>query len=131
MVLVSPDGRSVAGKTAEGISIYPVEGGGAPRPIPGGLPSDIPIQWSSDGTTIYVQATDEPNLTLYRLDLATGRRDRWMELAPRDRTGLVRYGPRIRGPGLSITPDGRFYAYTYFTDQSRLVLAEVGPDWWK
>ncbi len=50
---------------------------------------------------------------------------------PPDRTGLLRYGPRIRGPGLSVTPDGRFYAYTYFTDQSRLVLAQVGPGWWR
>ena len=46
-------------------------------------------------------------------------------------TGFLRYGTRIVGPGLTITPDGRYYAYTYFTDQSRLVLADVGPDWWK
>ena len=73
---------------------------------------------------------EEP-LALYRLDLATGRRERWKQLAPPDMTGFLRYGSRIKGPGLSITPDGRYYAYTYFTDQSRLVLTDAGPNWWK
>jgi Tol biopolymer transport system component len=131
-LLVSPDGLRVAAKTIEGNSVIcRTDGGGRPRPIEGSLPDDLLVQWSSDGRTIYVKGGEDQPLTLYRLDLATGRRERWKELAPPDLTGFLRFGPRMRGVGVSVTPDGRFYAYTFFTDSSRLVLGEVGPGWWK
>jgi Tol biopolymer transport system component len=130
-VLVSPNGREIAGVTGEGIFTLPVDGESSPRRINGGLSKDVPIQWSSDGKSIYVAATDDPRLRLYRLDLATGRRELWKELAPSDSAGFLRYGPRIRGVGITLTPDGQSYAYTYFTDESRLVLARGDPNWWK
>ena len=135
-MLVSPDGLTIAGKADQelGFRLYRADGEGPPRAVPGALPGDVLIRWSSDGRTIYaysVDDIDEPRLTLYRLDLATGRRERWKELAPPDMTGFVRYGPPIRGVGVSITPNGLFYVRSYFTDQSRLVLAEAGPNWWK
>jgi hypothetical protein len=37
----------------------------------------------------------------------------------------------MRGVGFAVSPDGRGYAYTYFTDQSRLTLIEGERDWWK
>jgi Tol biopolymer transport system component len=130
--LVSPDGRTVTIWTwDEGVYFYSADGEENPRPVRGALGSDAPWRWSSDGKTIYLWAIDEEPPALYRLDLATGRRERWKQLAPPDMTGFLRYGSRIAGPGLTITPDGRYYAYTYFTDQSRLVLTDAGPDWWK
>jgi hypothetical protein len=129
--LVSPDGRTVTLMTHEGVYFYSADGEENPRPVRGALGNDVPIQWSSDGTTIYTWAFGEEPLTLYRLDLATGRRQRFKQLAPPDMTGFLRYGSRLMGPGVTVTPDGRYYAYTYFTDQSRLVLAEAEPDWWK
>jgi eukaryotic-like serine/threonine-protein kinase len=129
--LVSPDGRTVSMWTYEGVSFYPADGEEPPRPIRGALGTDIPWGWSADGKTIYLWAHEEEPLAFYRLDLATGRRERWKQLAPPDMTGFLRYGGGIAGPGLTITPDGRYYAYTYFTDQSRLALTDAGPDWWK
>ncbi len=129
--IVSPDGRTVTLITHEDVYFYAADGEENPRPIRGALGGDAPIRWSSDGKTIYLWAYNEEPLALYRLDLATGRRERWKQLAPPDMTGFLRYGSRIAGPGLTITPDGRYYAYTYFTDQSRLVLTDAGPDWWK
>ena len=130
--VVSPDGRLVAGgQGATDHIIYAADGSGPPRPVAGAHPRDSFVRWAADGGTIVLYGLDEQPLTLYRLDLATGRRERWKTLAPPDMTGFLRYGPRIRGPGLCVTPDGRYYAYTYFTDQSRLVLAEGGRTWWK
>jgi dipeptidyl aminopeptidase/acylaminoacyl peptidase len=129
--LVSPDGRWIAGSTLEGLHlIYPADGEGRPRPIEGALPEDFLVQWSSDGRAMYVRGGEEQPLVLYRIDLGTGRRERWKELAPPDLAGFLEYGSGPRG--IRVTPDGRFYAYTYFTIvTSRLTLTDVGPNWWK
>ncbi len=129
-ILVSPDGRRIAGNTPDGVHwIYPTDGEGRPQRIAGILPEDTPIQWSADGKTIYLRGAEERPLTLYTVDLATGRRERWKELAPPDPTGFQGYAT---GPGtVRVTPDGRYYAYTYLTDSSRLILGEGTADWWK
>jgi hypothetical protein len=41
------------------------------------------------------------------LDLATRKRELWLELGPLDRVGLVRSVERT-----NLTPDGRSYCYT-------------------
>ena len=128
--LVSPDGHEIAGTTIEGLQlIYRADGEGRPRAIEGALPDDLLVQWSADGKAIYVRGGEEGPLTTYRLDLATGRRDRWKDLAPPDPAGLLEYesGPK----GVRITPDGRFYVYTYYSDMERLTLTDLGPNWWK
>ena len=127
--VVSPDGRDILGGEEGTLEIYPVDGG-RPRPLRGGVDGDIPFQWSSDGK-IYVRGTEDLPLTLYRIDPATGRRERWKELAPAERTGFLSYAPTMVGLGVSISRDGRTYAYSYLTDMNRLVLIDVGPDWWK
>jgi len=128
--LVSPDGREIAGSTLEGLQlIYRVDGQGRPRSIDGALPEDFLVQWSADGKSIVVRGSEEQPLTLYRIDLATGRRERWKELAPPDLTGFLEYhtGPA----GVRVTPDGRFYAYSFYTDSEKLTLTNLGKNWWK
>ena len=128
--LVSPDGSEIAGTTLEGLHlIYRADGEGTPRAIEGALPEDFLVQWSADGKTIYVRGGEEQPLTLYRLALGSRRRERWKELAPADLTGFVEYGSGPRG--VRVTPDGQFYAYTFFTDSGRLTLWDAGPNWWR
>jgi hypothetical protein len=127
---VSPDGRAIAASTQDGLHlIYRSDGEGRPRTIEGALPEDLLVQWSADGKAIYVRGGEEKPLTVYRVELPTGRRERWKELAPPDPTGFLEYqaGPA----GVRITPDGRFYAYSFFTEQSKLTLTDLGPNWWK
>jgi dipeptidyl aminopeptidase/acylaminoacyl peptidase len=128
--LVSPDGREIAGTTMEGLQlIYAADGEERPRTLDGALPEDFLVQWSADGKSIIVRGGEARPLTLYRIDLASGRRERFKELAPPDLTGFVEYHT---GPAsVRITPDGRYYAYTYFTDQGKLTLTDLGKDWWR
>ena len=129
--LVSPDGQEIAGTTLEGLQlIYRVDGTGRARAIQGAEPTDQLVQWSGDGKSIVVRGAEQMPLTLYRIDLATGRRELWKQLAPADLTGFLEFGVgSMSGP--RITPDGRFYAYNYHSDVETLVQIDVGPSWWK
>ena len=61
-------------------------------------------------------------LRIYRLDVSTGTRQFWKELVPPDPSVLTDIGS---DPGqVRITPDGRSYAYTYWTFEGALYLAE-------
>jgi Tol biopolymer transport system component len=128
--LVSPDGREIAGSTLEGLHlIYPTEGEGRARAIAGVEPGDFLVQWNEDGKSILVRGAQERPLTVYRIDLASGRRELWKELAPADPAGLLEFaaGPK----GIRVTPDFRYYAYSYFNDLGRLTVADLGKSWWK
>ncbi|HEY6930478.1 MAG TPA: hypothetical protein VJA66_12445, partial [Thermoanaerobaculia bacterium] len=128
--LVSPDGREIAGSTLEGLHlIYPADGEGRARAIAGAEPGDFLIQWSADGKSILVRGSESRPLTLYRIDLASGARERWKELAPPDPAGFVEFeaGPM----GVRVTADFRFYAYNFYTDLENLRMTDLGKSWWK
>ena len=96
-------------------------------------PEDFLVQWSADGKSIIVRGAEEQPLTLYRVDLASGAGSASRSSRPPDMTGFLEYhtGPS----GVRITPDGRFYAYTFFTDGEahadgsgkELVAVETAP----
>ena len=127
--LVSPDGLEIAGSTLAGLYlIFRADGEGRARAIVGAEPGDSLVQWSADGKSLFVRGSEERPLTVYRVDLATGKRERWKELGPADLAGFVEFGL----PGVCITPDGRFYAYTYYNDLGgALTLTDIGRNWWK
>ena len=129
-VLVSPDGSEIAGSTLEGLHlIYRANGEGRARAIVGAEPGDFLITWSADGKSILVRGAEERPLTLYRIDLESGRRERWKELAPPEMAGFLEYGA---GPfGVRVTPDFRYYAYSFYTDLESLTMTELGKSWWK
>ncbi len=116
---LSPDGKWIAGKGSDDrVVAYPLDGG-EPRPIPGVEAGEEPVQWSADGSSLFLARFGELPLRIDRLDLATGRRERWKELLPADRAGLI----RIRS--ISIARDGKSYAYSYDRVlSSDLVVAE-------
>ena len=116
---ISPDGRFVAGSTGTESRIYPLDGG-EPRPIPGLRPGELPLRWASDGT-LYVRppfGVGGLPMKIDRLDIATGRRQPWKELAPADLAGVTGVITII------LTPDARSYAYTYISRLSNLYLVE-------
>ena len=114
----SPDGRSVAALGPDSkIAIYPVDGGPA-RPLPGAEASEGLISWSADGGSLYVYRRFESPARIFRIDVATGRREPWKTIAPVDRAGLIVIDNFV------MTPDARAYAYSFQRILTNLEIVE-------
>lgn len=102
---VSPDGRSViAPMGSDGrLWLYSLAGG-QQRPVAGTMAFDRLLRWSDDGRSVFVTQAPEKPARIYRLDLTTGQRSVWRELALPDRGAFSR---------IVITPDGQTYAGSY------------------
>jgi len=81
-------------------------------------PGDIPINWSQDSHSIFLYRSGEVPAKVYRLELATGKRIVWKEIAPLDPTGVSTIGPIL------ITPDGKTYVYGFHRTLGDLYLVE-------
>ena len=120
--LLSPDGRQIAaiGRYGE-YYLCPVEGG-EPRAIEGLEEGDGLLQWSADGKSLFVRGAGDFVLKIYKLDLASGRRELWKTLRPPDPAAVIDVAT---DPGqVRITPDGKYYVYTSWTQVAELFLAE-------
>jgi WD40 repeat protein len=114
----SPDGRFVAGMSAaETIVLYPMDGT-APLPVAGVEKGEIPIQFSADGTSLFVYRPTTLPARVHRITLATGQRELWRELTAADPAGVYKIAPVV------IAPDGNAYAYTALRVLSELYLTE-------
>jgi hypothetical protein len=130
--VVSPDGRWLAGTTRDGRAfVFSADGNGRdPRPIAGVEPGEWFVQWSADGNTLYVRGVVENPLTLYRVDLQTGKRALWKQLHPAEEAGFLEFGVGPKS-GVRVTPDGRTLVYSYWTRQMDLNLAEGLQSRWQ
>ncbi len=112
----SPDGKYVVARDADHLlSIYAVDGSSA-RGIPNSPTGLLPIAWTADGASLYADDPSSMPQKIYRVEIATGRRQLVKELMPADPSGLV----NIFGP--VITPDGKAYAYNTYRVLSTLYL---------
>jgi Tol biopolymer transport system component len=114
---VSPDGKFVATISAAGGAICPLAGG-EPRPVPGWEQGEVPFRWGADGRSLYVRRLGDVPAKVTRLDIVTGQRAPWKELGPSDLAGVGSI------TAVAITPDARWYAYTYMSRLSNLYLVE-------
>jgi hypothetical protein len=116
--LVSPDGKFVFARDVSGKGgLYPFAGGEFRSP-PGWLPEDIWITWSADGRSAYLYHDEKTSAPVYRLDVASGRRQLVATLAPGDPAGVTSvYNVRM-------TPDGKSSAYSFARELSDLFLVE-------
>ena len=122
-LLLSPDGRTLATVDRYGeYYLCPVDGGADPEPLPGYLDGDTLLQWAADGKSLFIREAGNLVLRIHRLDLSTRAREFWRELVPPDPTVLIDIGS---DPGqVRVTPDGRSYAYTYWTFEGELYVAQ-------
>jgi serine/threonine protein kinase/Tol biopolymer transport system component len=117
---LSPDGRLLAARGPDQkVALYPIDGGPAQR-IDGVEPNDVLLRWSTDKQFLFVTPRFRGSLVarVYRVEIATGRRDLWKEFSLPDSTGMS---------GIScsaITPDGKTFAFTYSQNLSDLYLVE-------
>ncbi len=114
----SPDGKSVAviGPDRR-YYLYPIDGG-EPLPIRGLVAGDVVGGWTEDGRSLFVRRRGELPLRVLKLDLASGRKELWKELVPPDPAGVSTIAPVL------ITPDERFYAYSYTRSLADLFVME-------
>lgn len=104
---VAPDGSTLATIGPEGgIELYPI-GEGEPQSVAGSRLGDIPIQWSPDGRFLFVYRLEGLPARVERIDLISGTREIWIELAPADAAGVFNIDM------LHMTRDGRSYIYSY------------------
>jgi hypothetical protein len=115
---VSPDGRFVAAIDADGVArLYPLDGGPTPA-IPGFESDDQLLRFGRGGRILYVYRQGEVPARVFRLNLETGSRTLWRELAPPDTVGV-----RLVEPVL-LAADERAYAYGFQRILSDLYLVE-------
>ncbi|HTS38591.1 MAG TPA: protein kinase [Candidatus Solibacter sp.] len=115
---ISPDGLTVAGIGPDQKGyVFPVAGGD-PRPINGLEPGEVPLNWSSDGRSLYLYRTGDVPARVFRIELATGKKSVWKQIAPLDPTGVSTIGP------IMMTPDGKSYVYGFHRSVGDLYLVE-------
>jgi hypothetical protein len=114
--LPSPDGKFLAGVTADHrLALFPLDGQPA-RPIPGVEPGFVLAQWSADSRALYIHRAGDVPLRILRLDVATGKMNTVRELVPADLGGVVSIGPVITNG------DASEFAYSYYQTLSVLYV---------
>jgi Tol biopolymer transport system component len=99
--------------------LYPLDGGET-RPAPWIGSEETVIAWSPDGGHAFVAGDKQPPFRVFRVDVATGRREPWLDTSPPDLAGVNAQ----TFVGTALTPDGRYYAYSYLRTLTDLFLVE-------
>jgi Tol biopolymer transport system component len=113
---VSPDGKTILAVGPDRKRYYYPLDGGEPTEVAGLATDETPSAYSQDGRFLYVYRRQDIPSRVWRVELATGRKELWKELAPADGAGIVDIGPVIP------TPDGSAYVYGYSRTLSDLYL---------
>jgi hypothetical protein len=117
---VSPDGRfTLAIRAADGTGwIFPI-GGGEPRRLDAIDPKrERPLRWTEDGRGVYVRQFEVLPFEIFRLDLATGRREPWKRITASDPAGAE------DAPPLHLSADGRTCLYSLSRKLSTLYVLD-------
>ena len=123
---ISPEGVSGFVPTADGkfvfgfsdsVALYPADGQGTPRSVPGIHPDESILSVSPDDRSVLVGVLGSYSADVMRVDLASGRRELFKKIGPADPAGLVLVNA-------AFTPDGKSYVYSCFNALSQLYLVE-------
>jgi dipeptidyl aminopeptidase/acylaminoacyl peptidase len=114
---ISPDGLRIAAVGPDRKGAVFAIGGGEPRSIPAISEGEYPLTFSADAKSLLVWKRDVP-ARVERVELETGRHERWKDLMPLDPSGVERISNVV------VTPDGKSYAYTYSRMLSDLFVVE-------
>ena len=98
--------------------------GGETRPAPWIGRDEMVKAWSPDGRHAFVGGWLQPPFRVFRVDVATGRREPWLDTNPPDPAGI----DQTDFSGTALTPDGRYYAYAYLRTLSDLGRATSSPE---
>ena len=76
------------------------------------------ITWSADGGSVYVYRRREAPARVFKIDVATGKRELWKTIAPADPAGLIAI------PRIVMTPEASAYAYSFERILNHLEVVE-------
>jgi hypothetical protein len=121
--LVNAEGTRILAKPAEGPAVLVDVASGRIDPAPGLDDDDLPLRWAEDGRHVFVQAERTVPSPIYRIDLETGEREPWVDLAPPDPAGIFKVD-RVQ-----ISADGLVQVYSTRRTLSGLIILEglAGP----
>jgi Tol biopolymer transport system component len=115
---VSPDEKSVPVVGPDRKSyLFPLQGG-KPVALAGATYEDRWIGWTPDGRFLFLYRVGEIPAKVYRLEVASGRREVFRELIPADSAGVDSVGPVL------LIGDGRSYVYGYSRTLSDLFVVD-------
>jgi len=115
---VSPDGRMVAATGPGGrVALYPVDGG-QPRTFPAIEPGEQFIRWSADGRQLFLYTAYRMPATLYKVDAASGLKQKWREFTPSDPAGATTLY------AVFLSADTKAGVYSFQRTESSLKLME-------
>ena len=115
--LATPDSRYVVGRTTEHLFKFAVDGS-APIPLTYLDRDDEPLQWSPDGSLLFVRRAGAWPAAVDLVNTATGERRLWKTIQPADPVGIETV---IR---ILITPDGKSYCHDYVRVLSELFIVD-------
>jgi eukaryotic-like serine/threonine-protein kinase len=126
--LATPDSQFVLGSSGGRHILFPVKGGES-RALPFLAADDSPVQWTSDGQSLFVvrgASSLDAESHLYqtmeaqidKVHIPSGRRSAWKTLKPIDPIGLESID------SVYISPDGSSYCYGYERTLSDLFMIE-------
>ena len=115
--LATSDSRYVVGRTTEQVFKFAVDGS---RPIPLTYldSDDEPLQWSPDGSLLFVRRAGAWPAAVDRVNTGTGDRELWKTIQPADPAGIDAVFRIL------ITPDGKSYCHDYVRLLSELSVVE-------
>jgi Tol biopolymer transport system component len=111
------DGKDIVGREGDVLTFYPIDGGQT-RTTKATLPN---INFPNSGVVgRYVIGSEKPGvpLQLFRYDTVTGEKKPWKNLVPADQAGVFIINM------FDVTPDEKWYAYSYVRDLSDVYLVE-------
>jgi hypothetical protein len=112
--VLAPDQNSVLACCKDhGAWLYNLENGSS-RQAQGLQENDIPAQWTPDGHSIYATQVGASPLNVLLVNVDTGQRTSWKQIAPSDPAGVLSVD------NFHITPDGKTYVYS-----TRRVLSDL------
>jgi len=117
---VSPDARFVlALNVTDGATwVFPVDGG-EPRRLDGIDPKrERPIRWTQDGRAVYAREFQTIPFEIFRVDLATGRREPWKRIVATDPAGVDAVPPA------RLSADGKVFLYSLGRKLSTLYVLD-------
>lgn len=115
--LATPDSRYVVGRTTEHWFKFAVDGS-APTPLTYLDRNDQPLQWSPDGSLLFVRRGGAWPAAVDLVNATTGERRPWKTIQPADPVGIETV---VR---ILVTPDGKAYCHDYVRLLSELFIVE-------